>query len=175
MDEKKESLNEEDCGESKLRPKSKSNTQRLFWLIFFALVIYLIVSRLGLSVLANIFVVLLGISAVIIVHELGHFFTAKLTGMKVEDFADILSTDAPAPGGGSVAALCGALSGSLSSMVSALTHGKNGYEEVFFPGEIEYRTLERRLQEGIPVDDMFWQPILDTAKELGVDLEKAMG
>ena len=54
-----------------------------------------------------------------------------LVGMKVNAFTDVLSTDAPAPGGGSVAALCGALSGALSSMVAALTHGKKGYETAF--------------------------------------------
>ena len=51
-----------------------------------------------------------------------------LVGMRVDAFADLLSTDSPAPGGGSVAALCGALSSALSSMVAALTHGKKGYE-----------------------------------------------
>jgi len=55
----------------------------------------------------------------------------SLVKMKVADFADLLSTDAPAPGGGSVAALCGALSGALTSMVGALTHGKKGYEDAF--------------------------------------------
>jgi glutamate formiminotransferase/formiminotetrahydrofolate cyclodeaminase len=55
----------------------------------------------------------------------------RLVGMKVNEFTDVLSTDAPAPGGGSVAALCGALSGALSSMVAALTHGKKGYEAAF--------------------------------------------
>ena len=54
-----------------------------------------------------------------------------LAGMTVSRFVDLLSTDAPAPGGGSVAALCGALSGALSSMVAALTHGKKGYENAF--------------------------------------------
>jgi glutamate formiminotransferase/formiminotetrahydrofolate cyclodeaminase len=58
-----------------------------------------------------------------------------LVGMKVNTFTDVLSTEAPAPGGGSVAALCGALSGALSSMVAALTHGKKGYETAF--GEME--------------------------------------
>jgi len=52
-----------------------------------------------------------------------------LVSMKVDDFTHLLSSDSPAPGGGSVAALCGALSGALSSMVAALTHGKKGYEE----------------------------------------------
>lgn len=53
----------------------------------------------------------------------------SLVAMTATRFADVLSTDAPAPGGGSVAALCGALSGALSSMVAALTHGKKGYED----------------------------------------------
>jgi len=39
-------------------------------------------------------------------------------------FLDELSTNSPAPGGGSVAALAGALGASLSSMVAALTHEK---------------------------------------------------
>jgi glutamate formiminotransferase/formiminotetrahydrofolate cyclodeaminase len=52
-----------------------------------------------------------------------------LTGMKIDAFTELLSTDAPAPGGGSVAALCGALSGALASMVASLTHGKKGYED----------------------------------------------
>ncbi len=55
----------------------------------------------------------------------------SLVGMTAIHFADVLSTDAPAPGGGSVAALCGALSGALSSMVGALTYGRKGYEDVF--------------------------------------------
>ncbi|MBN1271420.1 MAG: glutamate formimidoyltransferase [Candidatus Aminicenantes bacterium] len=54
-----------------------------------------------------------------------------LTGMTVSAFNDLLSTDAPAPGGGSVAALCGAMSAALTSMVAALTHGKKGYEDTF--------------------------------------------
>ncbi len=54
-----------------------------------------------------------------------------LVEMKINEFTDLLSTDSPAPGGGSVAALCGGLGGALSSMVAALTHGKKGYEKVF--------------------------------------------
>jgi glutamate formiminotransferase/formiminotetrahydrofolate cyclodeaminase len=70
----------------------------------------------------------------------------KLTAMKIDDFADLLSTDAPAPGGGSVAALCGALSGALSSMVAALTHGKKGYEDAFDEAE-EVGVEGQRLKE----------------------------
>lgn len=50
-----------------------------------------------------------------------------LRNMTVCDFADELSSESPAPGGGSVAALCGALSSSLSSMVASLTFGKKGF------------------------------------------------
>jgi formiminotetrahydrofolate cyclodeaminase len=48
--------------------------------------------------------------------------------MTVSRFVEVLGSDAPAPGGGSVAALCGALSGALAGMVASLTHGKKGYE-----------------------------------------------
>ncbi|MCK4889989.1 MAG: glutamate formimidoyltransferase, partial [Candidatus Aminicenantes bacterium] len=41
----------------------------------------------------------------------------KLASMKIDEFIEELSSNSPAPGGGSVAALCGALSSSLSAMV----------------------------------------------------------
>ncbi|PID28966.1 MAG: glutamate formimidoyltransferase [Candidatus Cloacimonadota bacterium] len=53
-----------------------------------------------------------------------------LVNMTLSDFADELSTDSEAPGGGSVAALCSAVSGALSAMVSNLTADKKGYEDV---------------------------------------------
>ncbi|MCB9475016.1 MAG: glutamate formimidoyltransferase [Candidatus Delongbacteria bacterium] len=51
----------------------------------------------------------------------------RLVGMTVCDFGDLLGSEAPAPGGGSVAALCGALASGLASMVAALTFGKKDY------------------------------------------------
>jgi glutamate formiminotransferase/formiminotetrahydrofolate cyclodeaminase len=51
-----------------------------------------------------------------------------LRNLTVAGFVDELSSESPAPGGGSVAALCGSLSASLSSMVANLTHGKKGFE-----------------------------------------------
>ena len=48
----------------------------------------------------------------------------KLMSMSGKDFIEELSTNSPAPGGGSVAALLGALGAGLSSMVAALTHEK---------------------------------------------------
>lgn len=46
----------------------------------------------------------------------------------VVDFTDEVSRDSPAPGGGSVAALAGALGAALASMVANLTYGKEGTE-----------------------------------------------
>lgn len=48
----------------------------------------------------------------------------ELASLTVDNFCDVLSSDAPAPGGGSVAALCGALSSALTAMVGNLTTGK---------------------------------------------------
>ncbi|MBM3310982.1 MAG: glutamate formimidoyltransferase [Candidatus Aminicenantes bacterium] len=57
--------------------------------------------------------------------------TAKLVKMDLRSFVNELSMDSPAPGGGSVAALCGALSAALSAMVANLTVGKKGYEKAW--------------------------------------------
>ncbi len=51
----------------------------------------------------------------------------SLVAMTCRDFADELSSDSPAPGGGSVSALCGALGASLAGMVAVLTRGKKDY------------------------------------------------
>lgn len=55
-------------------------------------------------------------------------FDEPLKDRSIKDFADELSTDSPAPGGGSVSALVGALAAGLTSMVANLTYGKKGYE-----------------------------------------------
>ncbi len=54
----------------------------------------------------------------------------KLTDKPVTNFLDELASNAPAPGGGSVAAISGALGAALISMVCNLTLGKKGYDEV---------------------------------------------
>ena len=51
-----------------------------------------------------------------------------LVKMTVDQFTDVLASDSPAPGGGSVAALSGALGAALVAMVGRLTSGKKGYE-----------------------------------------------
>jgi glutamate formiminotransferase/formiminotetrahydrofolate cyclodeaminase len=51
-----------------------------------------------------------------------------LVSMPVDRFVDEVSSESPAPGGGSVAALAGSLAAGLSAMVANLTVGKKGYE-----------------------------------------------
>lgn len=51
-----------------------------------------------------------------------------LANQKVADFVDEASRDTPAPGGGSIAALAGALSAALASMVVNLSAGKGEYD-----------------------------------------------
>ncbi|MEG1621689.1 MAG: cyclodeaminase/cyclohydrolase family protein [Oscillospiraceae bacterium] len=53
----------------------------------------------------------------------------KLVDMKIADFAELLSSASPAPGGGSAAALEGAIGASLTAMVASLTIGKKKYAE----------------------------------------------
>jgi len=59
--------------------------------------------------------------------------TAKLCGMRLDDFIDEVGKDSPAPGGGSVAALAGALGSGLGSMVASLTPAKKGFEQTLEP------------------------------------------
>jgi len=56
--------------------------------------------------------------------------TERLTDKPVSQFLDALASSAPAPGGGSVAALSGALGAALVSMVCNLTVGKKKYADV---------------------------------------------
>lgn len=73
-----------------------------------------------------------------------------LVNLTLNSFCDLLSTDAPAPGGGSVAALCTAMSGALTAMVSNLTVDKKGYESaketVLVLAEKAQNIKERALQ-----------------------------
>lgn len=53
----------------------------------------------------------------------------RLVDMSVTGFANETASDSPAPGGGSIAALAGALGASLGTMVANLSAGKRGWEE----------------------------------------------
>lgn len=67
----------------------------------------------------------------------------SLVELKVKEFLEELASSSPAPGGGSAAALVGAMGAALASMVSNLTVGKKGYEDV----QEEIRELLRRADD----------------------------
>jgi LDH2 family malate/lactate/ureidoglycolate dehydrogenase len=43
-----------------------------------------------------------------------------------------------------------------------------GFTEVLYPGEIEYRTEQRRRREGIPIEDATWSKLETLARDAGV-------
>src|SRR6266540_1301850 len=54
--------------------------------------------------------------------------TSPLASMSIRDFVDELSSDSPAPGGGSVSALAASMGAALAAMVAVLSHTKKGFE-----------------------------------------------
>ena len=67
----------------------------------------------------------------------------KLAEMGVTQFVDTLASDAPAPGGGSAAALMGALGAGLAAMVGCLTQGRKKYADYAeFAAQVESRGNE---------------------------------
>ena len=65
-----------------------------------------------------------------------------LMALPARDFIDEVSRESPAPGGGSVAALAGALGSALLAMVANLVIGKEGYMDA----SVELNELATRLQ-----------------------------
>lgn len=79
----------------------------------------------------------------------------ELKNLTVSDFAAITASDAPAPGGGSVSALCGALAASLAEMVANLTSGREKYAQVQPQVEEvlqQYPAIRARLLDAIDRD-----------------------
>lgn len=46
---------------------------------------------------------------------------------------------------------------------------QEGFKEILFPGEPEFRTAARRRGEGIEVDSTTWERICGEAREFGLD------
>ena len=91
----------------------------------------------------------------------------SLLDLTLREFANELSMDSPAPGGGSAAALSGALSASLSSMVSNLTFGKKGYEDVqkdMKKFAVTAQSLKDEFLRAVDLDTMAFNKVMDTFK-----------
>lgn len=79
----------------------------------------------------------------------------ELVKLPVEEFAALTGSAAPAPGGGSVSALCGALAAALGEMVAHLTAGKQKYAASQEEMEVllkELPSLEKRLLLAVDED-----------------------
>jgi len=88
----------------------------------------------------------------------------NLVSMKLDEFANELSSDSPAPGGGSVAALNGSLSASLSAMVGNLTFGKKKYKEVkqdMIDASVKGQALKAFFLDAIDKDTDAFNKIMD--------------
>lgn len=87
-----------------------------------------------------------------------------LMSLSAERFVDEVSNESPAPGGGSVAALCGSLSAALSAMVANVTVGKAGYESVWEPLSalaIEAQRLKAALVQAVDDDTQAFNGVIE--------------
>ncbi|HEY3815712.1 MAG TPA: glutamate formimidoyltransferase [Polyangiaceae bacterium] len=92
---------------------------------------------------------------------------SALVQRTVLDFTDEVSRDSPAPGGGSVAALAGALGAALASMVANLTYGKEGTEardaELARVAE-EAQSIKEQLVTAVDADSDAFQGFMDALR-----------
>jgi formiminotetrahydrofolate cyclodeaminase len=91
----------------------------------------------------------------------------KLIDMQVKDYLDLLKSDAPAPGGGSVSALAGAQGVGLFMMVADLTLGKEKYadfQEICAQAKEKGVALYEELVESIDKDTDAFNLIADAFK-----------
>tara|TARA_Y100000746_G_C15368105_1_gene392963 strand:- start:106 stop:1002 length:897 start_codon:yes stop_codon:yes gene_type:complete len=92
---------------------------------------------------------------------------SKLKDFRLHDFINEVSIDSPAPGGGSVSALAGALSSALISMVSNLSYNKKGYEKHNFKFEeigFKAQDIKRKLISLVDEDTEAFNMIMEAFK-----------
>jgi glutamate formiminotransferase/formiminotetrahydrofolate cyclodeaminase len=93
--------------------------------------------------------------------------TAMSGGESVSDFVASVASASPTPGGGSVAALAGALSAALARMVAGLTLGKKKYaavEEEFREIAQRAAALGQRLSELVQLDARSYEAVSQAYK-----------
>lgn len=74
-----------------------------------------------------------------------------LAKLSVEGFVEELASNSPAPGGGSAAALSGAMAAALVAMVARLTIGKD-----------KYKDAEKEMKNLLPKADALWAKLLES-------------
>lgn len=102
----------------------------------------------------------------------------KLIDHTIKDFIEVLASEAPAPGGGSAAALLGAVGASLAAMVAGLTLGKEKYRDFAAQTETLQATgirLQQRFLELIDQDTAAFNEVSAAYKlPKATDAEKAV-
>src|SRR6516162_9167572 len=88
----------------------------------------------------------------------------SLVKMNVREFCNETLSDSPAPGGGSVAALMGALGASLGGMVANLSAGKRGWDdklEYFSSWAVKAQQLKDELLSLVDEDTHAFNKVMD--------------
>lgn len=86
----------------------------------------------------------------------------KLVNTEISEYIEVLSSEAPAPGGGAVAALTAAQGAALIVMVANLTIGKKKYaeyEELNIGARDEARTYLEQLMKGVDEDKAAFEQV----------------
>ena len=89
----------------------------------------------------------------------------SLVKMNVREFCNETLSDSPAPGGGSVAALMGALGASLGGMVANLSAGKRGWDdklEYFSNWAVKAQQLKDELLSLVDEDTAAFNKVMDS-------------
>jgi glutamate formiminotransferase/formiminotetrahydrofolate cyclodeaminase len=92
---------------------------------------------------------------------------ARLASMRVNDFIDELSSDSPAPGGGSVSALAASMAAGLASMVAVLSHTRKGFESKQADLDriaIRAQTLKDQFLAAVDADTAAFDQLLDAMR-----------
>jgi glutamate formiminotransferase/formiminotetrahydrofolate cyclodeaminase len=93
-----------------------------------------------------------------------------LVGRTIQELADETSRDSAAPGGGSVAAVAGALAAALASMVANLPHPKSAFAGVRDDLEaiaIRAQELKQRLLDAVDDDTWAFERLMDATRHGG--------
>ena len=93
--------------------------------------------------------------------------TPQLINLTLTEFADALGSDQTAPGGGSAAALAGALGGALAVMVARLTLGRPKYaahQDEMAAVEVRANALKTRLLALVDADTAAYNRVTDAYK-----------
>ena len=88
----------------------------------------------------------------------------RLTDLTVTGFTDVLASNAPAPGGGSVAALFGACGAALGVMTTNLTVGKKKYADLWEHAELmnkQGQPLIPAFLEAVEADTLAFNRLMD--------------